>query len=154
MKFSAIIPASPFEDAPFAVVVDLCNPTSSDEVTLSLGTNPVGGVLSGTLTVAAVNGIATFDDVEIDDPGEGYTLIATAPQQRPAAGQFMPGVNGTKPCCATGGCFFQPGYYYNYPPCGTTFSHNTVVNGADHSNLNPAPVMESVESNPFTILVD
>ncbi|UCC47733.1 MAG: Ig-like domain-containing protein [Gemmatimonadota bacterium] len=34
--------------------------------------------LSGTLTVAAVNGVATFSDLEIDGPANGYQLVATA----------------------------------------------------------------------------
>ncbi len=47
-------------------------------VTLSLGTNPGGGTLSGTLTVAAVAGVATFPGLSIDKVGTGYTLAATA----------------------------------------------------------------------------
>jgi hypothetical protein len=51
---------------------------SSDTVTLSLGNNPGGGTLSGTLTAAVVNGVATFGDLSIDQPGAGYTLHASA----------------------------------------------------------------------------
>ena len=134
------------------VVVDLCNPTSTDEVTISIGTNPGPGVLSGTLTAAAVNGVALFTDLQIDTVGNGYTLVATAKQQRPPVGQFQNGLSTAAPCCATGGCFFQAGYYYNYPPCGTIYSHNTVVDGAVHGNLNPAPVTESVTSAPFNVV--
>src|SRR5438046_2071519 len=36
------------------------------------------GVLSGTTTVRAVNGVARFGDLRIDQPGNGYTLRATA----------------------------------------------------------------------------
>ena len=50
---------------------------NSDTVTLSIGINPGGGTLSGTLTVTVVNGVATFDDLSIDQPGVGYTLHAT-----------------------------------------------------------------------------
>src|SRR3989440_3385768 len=40
------------------------NPTTSNpNVTLSIGTNPGGGTLGGTTTVAAVNGTATFSDL-------------------------------------------------------------------------------------------
>jgi hypothetical protein len=49
---------------------------NSDTVTLTIGTNPGGGTLSGTLTVAVVNGIATFSDLSIDQVGDGYTLHA------------------------------------------------------------------------------
>ena len=50
---------------------------NSDAVTLSLSANPGGGTLSGTLTVAVVNGVATFGDLSLDQPGVGYTLHAT-----------------------------------------------------------------------------
>jgi hypothetical protein len=44
-------------------------------VTLFISTGPAGGVLSGTFSKAAVNGVATFDDVILDKSGT-YTLIA------------------------------------------------------------------------------
>ena len=50
--------------------------TDSSSVTLSLGTNPGGGTLSGTTTVAAVNGVATFSNLSINKAGSGYTLTA------------------------------------------------------------------------------
>jgi hypothetical protein len=50
---------------------------NSHTITLSLGTNPSGGTLSGTLTLTVVNGVATFSDLAIDLAGVGYTLHAT-----------------------------------------------------------------------------
>ena len=47
-------------------------------VELALGANPGGGVLGGTTSQAAVDGAATFADLSIDQPGLGYTLIASA----------------------------------------------------------------------------
>jgi hypothetical protein len=47
----------------------------SDTVTLTIGSNPSGGTLSGTLTVSG--GIATFSDLSINVAGDGYTLHAT-----------------------------------------------------------------------------
>ncbi|HUQ06163.1 MAG TPA: Ig-like domain-containing protein [Kofleriaceae bacterium] len=47
-------------------------------VSLAIGTNPGSGSLSGTLTVAAVAGVATFSTAEIDRAGTGYTLTAAA----------------------------------------------------------------------------
>jgi len=47
-------------------------------VTLTIGTNPVGGNLSGTTAVAPVNGVARFGDLRIDRSGTGYTLRTTA----------------------------------------------------------------------------
>ena len=51
---------------------------SSASVTLAIGTNPGGGTLSGTTTVAAVNGVATFSNLSINKAGTGYTLTATS----------------------------------------------------------------------------
>jgi hypothetical protein len=55
---------------------------NSDTITLSIGVDPSGGTatlsgtLSGTLTVAVVNGVATFGDLSVDLAGVGYTLHA------------------------------------------------------------------------------
>jgi hypothetical protein len=53
-------------------------PTATNTVTISLGTNPGGTTLGGTLTVAAVNGIATFSDLTLNRTGAGYTLVASS----------------------------------------------------------------------------
>ena len=53
-------------------------PTSTAAVTMSLGANPGSGVLSGTRTVNAVAGVATFTNLRINRTGEGYTLTAEA----------------------------------------------------------------------------
>ncbi len=47
-------------------------------VTMAIGTNPSAGTLSGTLSVAAVAGVATFSNLKIDKLGTGYTLVASA----------------------------------------------------------------------------
>ncbi|MHB8460920.1 MAG: beta strand repeat-containing protein, partial [Candidatus Limnocylindrales bacterium] len=51
---------------------------SSASVSMAIATNPSSGTLSGTLTVAAVNGIATFGSLSINNPGIGYTLAASS----------------------------------------------------------------------------
>ena len=55
-------------------------PTATDDITLSIGTDPSSGgaTLSGTLTVTAVNGVATFNDIQIDVGNSNYDLDATA----------------------------------------------------------------------------
>ena len=61
------------------IVDQFGNPTTSTaNVTLVIGTNPGGGTLSGTTTVAAVNGVATFSNLSIDKTGTGYTLTAAS----------------------------------------------------------------------------
>src|SRR3989475_7541386 len=47
-------------------------------VTVSLGNNPAGGLLGGTLTVGAVNGVASFGNLTISVAGTGYTLVGSA----------------------------------------------------------------------------
>lgn len=56
----------------------------ADTVRIGIGTNPVGGALTGTTAVAAVAGIATFADLAIDKAGSGYTLVATSDSVLPA----------------------------------------------------------------------
>jgi parallel beta-helix repeat protein len=52
--------------------------TYTGPVTIALGANPGGGSLSGTLTVNAVNGVATFANLSLGTSGAGYTLVASA----------------------------------------------------------------------------
>lgn len=51
---------------------------SGRTVTVSLGNNPGGGVLSGAVQATASLGVATFPDLAVDAPGVGYTLVAVA----------------------------------------------------------------------------
>jgi hypothetical protein len=53
--------------------------TATNQVSVALGANPGGGTLSGTTTVNAVGGLATFDDLTLDKAGVGYTLVFTSP---------------------------------------------------------------------------
>jgi parallel beta-helix repeat protein len=68
----------------FSVVVDAetANGTVATSftgsVTIALANNPTGGTLNGTLTVTAVNGVATFSGLTLDKAGTGYTLQATS----------------------------------------------------------------------------
>ena len=50
---------------------------STDIISMSIGTNPAAGNLGGTISVAASSGVAAFNNLTIDKPGTGYTLIAT-----------------------------------------------------------------------------
>ena len=53
--------------------------TSGVSVTLALGSNPGSGTLSGTLTEPTnASGVATFNDLSINEPGFGYTLTASS----------------------------------------------------------------------------
>src|SRR3989475_5233595 len=53
-------------------------PGFTGNVRVAIGTNPTGGTLSGSLTVAAVGGVASFSTLSLNKSGTGYTLAATA----------------------------------------------------------------------------
>ena len=50
----------------------------TESVTLAIGDNPGGGMLSGTTNAMPVDGVATFENLTIDEVGTGYALIATS----------------------------------------------------------------------------
>src|SRR6266487_376620 len=45
-------------------------------VSVAIGAGPAGAVLSGTTSVQAVNGVATFGDLHVDQSGSGFALTA------------------------------------------------------------------------------
>ena len=77
-------PGSVAADSSFGLVVNiedvLGNVASAFQgsVVLSLSSNPGSATLSGTLNVTAVNGVATFTGLTLDQTGDGYTLLATS----------------------------------------------------------------------------
>lgn len=52
--------------------------SATNTVSLAIGSNPGSGTLSGTASVAAASGLATFGVLSIDKTGTGYTLVATS----------------------------------------------------------------------------
>ena len=71
----AIVPAVQVTAATSSGSVD---PAFINSVIVSIGTNPGGGGLSGTRTVTAIAGVATFSNLSINNAGSGYTLTAAA----------------------------------------------------------------------------
>jgi alpha-tubulin suppressor-like RCC1 family protein len=53
-------------------------PGFSGSVTVAIGSNPAGGALTGTSTIAVSSGTATFSDLRIDRAGAAYSLTASA----------------------------------------------------------------------------
>lgn len=107
-----------FSPQPIITIQDLLGNTKTTEtknVTIAIGTNPGSGTLSGTATVAAVNGIATFTDLSINRPGTGYTLTATAENANSGTSNSFNIVVGAKaklaftqqPSNSTGGVAFS-----------------------------------------------
>jgi hypothetical protein len=64
-----------FEDFRGNVVANI----TGDSITISIDRDPGGGTLSGTVTVAAVNCVATFSNLSVSRAGVGYTLDASTP---------------------------------------------------------------------------
>jgi hypothetical protein len=52
--------------------------SSTAALTVALDSGPAGATLSGTLTVHAVRGVATFGNLVVSRPGTGYTLVVTS----------------------------------------------------------------------------
>ena len=78
---SAGLTGTPISPAVAVAIRDLFGNTitnATHSVTIALGANPAGATLSGTTTVASVNGVATFSGLRIDKAGTGFTLTATA----------------------------------------------------------------------------
>lgn len=78
---SNTVEADVFSTQPVVAVQDTYGntvTTASNNVTLSISNNPGGGALSGTATVAASSGVATFSGLSINREGVGYTLQAAA----------------------------------------------------------------------------
>jgi hypothetical protein len=79
-------PANAFVNNPISPAVQVTAQDAQDNmvtgysgnITVAIGTNPAGGVLSGTVTVAAVNGVSSFNDLAISQVGTGYTLTASS----------------------------------------------------------------------------
>lgn len=51
---------------------------ATNSISVAINNNPSGGALTGTTTVNAVAGLATFSSLKIDKAGNGYTLFAFA----------------------------------------------------------------------------
>jgi hypothetical protein len=91
--------------------------SSSAAVVMAIGTNPSGGVLSGTsncpagpgtVCQSAVGGIATFADLSIDAAGTGYTLAASSSGLTGATSGTFSVFVVLAPCVA-GGCVGSTG---------------------------------------------
>jgi hypothetical protein len=74
--------------------------SSTAAVTVAIGSNPGAGSLSGTLTVNASGGVASFSDLSINQPGDGYTLTATSPGLTPVTSDQFKIWESAQPCTA------------------------------------------------------
>jgi hypothetical protein len=88
----------------------------SSNVSVAIGTNPSDGNLTGTTTVPASSGLASFSTLKIDSAGTGYTLGATSGSLTAATSNaFNVAVGppaqldfGQQPTSTTGGATISP----------------------------------------------
>jgi hypothetical protein len=52
--------------------------TAYIEIRMTIGTNPGGSALGGNAFINTFRGVAQFVDVDLNRPGSGYTLVASA----------------------------------------------------------------------------
>jgi hypothetical protein len=82
------------------------NSKAAITIAITSTANPGPGTLSGTQTVNAVGGVASFSDLSINEPGIGYRLTATSRGMNPAtSGHFTIWTSiqqcSTPPCSAS-----------------------------------------------------
>jgi hypothetical protein len=78
---SDTVAGSPISPAVAVVIEDASGNLqtwATNTVTLAIGANPGGGSLSGSTSVNAINGVATFSGISINDADFGYTLVASS----------------------------------------------------------------------------
>jgi hypothetical protein len=113
----SVPPGGALTGLPFGVVVEIHDAqgalaaAATDAVTIALGANPGSATLGGTLTVNAVAGVAVFGDLTLNQPGTGYTVVATAPGLTPAtspAFDVIAGLTGRRWTNVAGGNWSDP----------------------------------------------
>jgi hypothetical protein len=77
------------------------NSKAAITIAITSGANPGGGTLSGTKTVSAVGGVASFSGLSISQPGIGYRLTATSRGMNPATSGHFDIWSSIQQCSAT-----------------------------------------------------
>ncbi|HEY2640787.1 MAG TPA: hypothetical protein VGI66_13015 [Streptosporangiaceae bacterium] len=81
--------------------------TSTAAVTVAIGSNPGSGTLSGTTTVDASAGVASFPDLSINQTGTGYSLVATSTGITSATSTYFD-IWGVLQSCSGSACSGSP----------------------------------------------
>jgi len=77
--------------------------SSTAAVTLAIGSNPGSGTLTGTTTIDASGGVASFPGESVNAAGSGYTLAATSPGITSATSQYF-NIWGSLQSCPGASC--------------------------------------------------
>lgn len=136
---------------------------ATNEITISIKNNPSDGALSGTLTRTAVNGVAKFEDLEIDRSGLDYTLQARSGKlQRATSDAFTiydDSCAGDEECSAAAGDLVNDGLRATATGVGLAGSGGllVIVDGdlpecaGDHSRLPDSVIAAGVNLEDKTI---
>jgi MYXO-CTERM domain-containing protein len=120
-------------------------PTFTGNISIALESNPGGGTLSGTTSVAAASGIASFTTLAIDRSATGYTLRATATGLTMVDTVAFDVISGSAAALAFG---VQPADVV----AGVAFAPSVTVTVRDsQNNIDPTfngAVMLSISNNP------
>ena len=111
---------------------------STDSVTVALETNPGNSTLSGTATVAAVAGVATFGDISLNRVGTSNTLKFTSGTLTSATSTAF---NSTAKTLTIGGSFTASDKAYDGGATATVDTDNLtlvgIVAGTDSVDISP-----------------
>ena len=77
------------------------NSKAAVTIAITSTANPGSGTLSGTTTVNAIGGVASFSGLSINQPGIGYRLTATSPGMNPATSGHFTIWSSIQPCSTT-----------------------------------------------------
>jgi hypothetical protein len=96
---------------------NLATNDNTDQVSMTIGTNPGGGTLSGTNPVTVKAGVATFSNLSINQAGTGYTLVAGLGQLAVTSNSFNVTSTQTIEDFEKGSAALNPYFYAgSYPP--------------------------------------
>jgi len=113
--------------------------TATNSVTLALSAGPSGASLTGTLTVDAVDGVAHFTSLSVDQPGT-YTVGASAGNLGTAARSFMAYRSGALTNVSTGESHTCGWTIDNVAYCWGSNDHGQLGDGTTSNSSTPVPV--------------
>lgn len=84
---ATLAPMSPAVQVALVDTLSQIVPSADNEVSVALRMNAAGTTLTGTTTVRAVGGIATFSDLHVTNAAGGYVMVVTSAGLPPVISQ-------------------------------------------------------------------